>query len=117
MDPRERSEDLSGPITNAPLFVCAFPTINVAEDVSQNGHDWGSSYDVHHTEKQKWGYRRHQTPDEVYLLKNYDSDQGKNGAALFSAHVSGDVGRQDMLDDTEMLPRESVEVRCVALWD
>ena len=108
---------IAGPVTNAPLFACSFDSINQKEDLSLHGHLFGVGYDMHHSTKQQWGYIRHQMPDEVLLLKCYDSEQGKDGSALFSAHVAGDVGEQDWIDGEAPLPRESIEVRCVAVWE
>jgi hypothetical protein len=62
-------------------------------------------------------------PDEIFLLKCYDSDNeyGKEASdeASFCAHVAVDVGEQDDLPEEQGggRARESIEVRLVAIWE
>jgi predicted N-acetyltransferase YhbS len=55
-------------------------------------------------------------PDEVILLKCYDSLQGKDGSALYCGHVAVQVDGDDEGIAQELVkPRESIEVRLV-VW-
>lgn len=104
---------LVGPVTNAPLAMLDFTTIKPA-DIDKHASMFGIGMDLHHSPAQRWGYIRHQMPDEVVWLKCFDSAQGSDGSALYSGHVAVDVGAQD---GDEGVPRESIEVRLVALWE
>lgn len=87
-------------------------------DVSRHGHLFGIGYDIHHSPKQQWAYIRHQMPDEAILLKCYDTEQGGDGSALYCGHVAVQVDHDmDDVDPGLIRPRESIEVRCVALWE
>ncbi|OXG97721.1 hypothetical protein C369_07417 [Cryptococcus neoformans A5-35-17] len=71
------------------------PTTLSPQNLGTHASQFGSGYDIHHSPSQRWAYIRHQMPDEAILLKCYDTDQGKG----------------------EERPRESVEVRLVAVWE
>ncbi|EIW67150.1 hypothetical protein TREMEDRAFT_40713 [Tremella mesenterica DSM 1558] len=107
---------LHGPVTNAPLFVCPYPTLT-PQDLGTHASQYGFGHDIHHSPSQQWAYIRHQMPDEVLLLKCYDTAQGEDGSALYCGHVAGQVGEQDWVDGEQGAARESVEVRCVAVWE
>jgi hypothetical protein len=66
------------------------------------------------TAKQRWNYIQHQTPDEIILIKCFDSFQGKDGVAKYAAHVATDILNEPEYEG-EVKPRESVEVRLVVL--
>ena len=83
-------------------------------DISKHASMFGIGMDLHYAAQQRWGYIRHQMPDEVVWLKCFDSAQGRDGSALYCGHVAVDVGDQD---GDEGVPRESIEVRLVALWE
>jgi hypothetical protein len=108
---------MSGPVTNAPLAVCSFENLEEG-DISRHASQFGVGLDIHHNPKQAWGYIRHQMPDEVILLKCYDSLQGKDGSALYCGHVAVQVDGDDEGIAQELVkPRESIEVRLVAVWE
>lgn len=86
-------------------------------DVSKHGTMFGVGLDVHHAERQKWSYVRHQGVDEVIFLKCFDSAQGEDGSAKYSAHVAGVLDDSEGVEADKIVPRESVEVRLVALWE
>ncbi|OCF60346.1 hypothetical protein L486_03028 [Kwoniella mangroviensis CBS 10435] len=108
---------LHGPVTNAPLAMLDPKTL-LPEDIGTHASQYGFGHDLHHSPGQEWAYIRHQMPDEIILLKCYDSDQGKNGEVLWCGHVAVQVD-----NDAEGIPeellreRESIEVRLVALWE
>ena len=60
---------------------------------------------------QKWYWISEQTEDEVYVIQFYDSHAEKEGRPVGVPHGSPEV---QGLDGAEV--RESVEVRCLALW-
>lgn len=104
-------------MTNAPLAVCPSTHLQPA-DLSRHASQFGIGLDVHHNTAQEWGYIRHQMPEEVILLKCYDSDQGASGSALYCAHVAVQVdGDAEGIDPGLVKPRESIEVRLVAVWE
>ena len=97
--------------------MCPFTHL-AKEDLSRHASTFGVGLDVHHNPKQEWGYIRHQMPDEVLLLKCYDSAQGAGGSALYCAHVAVKVdGDEEGVDPALVKPRESIEVRLVAVWE
>lgn len=61
-------------------------------------------------ENHRWLYYSHMTPDEVMLLKCYDS--ARDGRARFTAHTA--FAHPDTKADAT--PRESVEVRTMAFF-
>jgi hypothetical protein len=90
-----------------------FRTIG-AGDLSKHASQFGIGMDLHHSPGHRWGYIRHQTPGEVVWLKCFDSLQNGEESALYCGHVAVNVGERD---GDEGVPRESVEVRLVALWE
>ena len=111
---RRASPLISGPVTNYPLCMIDFSSFDLA-DTHSGATQYGTSVRVFHNPKQEWFYVRHQRPDEVVVVKCYDSWQGQDGGALFAPHVAADI--DDSIPGMESVPRESVEVRCVAIWD
>ncbi|KAL7422167.1 hypothetical protein Q5752_002812 [Cryptotrichosporon argae] len=108
---------LHGPVTNAPLAMCDYRSL-APPDVSKHASMFGIGMDIHHAPAQKWGYVRHQTPGEVVWLKCFDSAQGADGSAKYCGHVAVQVdGDEDGVPEELRRPRESVEVRCVAVWE
>lgn len=94
------------------------PTTMGPSDISAHGNQFGVGLDIHHSSSQSWSYIRHQMPDEVILLKCYDTEQGQDGSVLYCGHVAVQVDSDDEgVDPFLVRPRESIEVRCVALWE
>ncbi|KAL1411645.1 hypothetical protein Q8F55_002609 [Vanrija albida] len=107
---------LSGPVTNAPLAMLSYHDIQ--SDISKHGSQFGVGMDIHHRTGQGWAYIRHQMPDEVVFLKCFDTAQGADGSALYCGHVAVKVDNDaDGIAPELVVPRESIEVRLVALWD
>lgn len=106
-----------GPVTNAPLAMLDPTTLSPA-DISTHASMFGFGHDLHYSPSQQWAYIRHQMPDEAILLKCYDSDQGKNGEVLYCGHSAAQVDHDAEGITEEMVrPRESIEVRLVAIWE
>ena len=94
-----------------------FRTVN-REDLAKHGHMFGVGFDIHHSAAQSWSYIRHQMPDEIIFLRCYDSLQGSDGGAAYAGHVAVKVdGDEEGIAPDLIRPRESIEVRLVALWE
>ncbi|KAL7420079.1 hypothetical protein Q5752_005044 [Cryptotrichosporon argae] len=108
---------LKGPVTNSPLAMLDYRTLDPS-DLHAVPDAYGVGLHVSFHPAQRWAYVRQQATDEVVFLKCYDSAQGANGDALVAAHVALEIGEQDMagLKIGHMGPRESVEVRMIAVW-
>ncbi|GAA5821029.1 hypothetical protein JCM11251_001929 [Rhodosporidiobolus azoricus] len=104
-------------VTNRPLAVSDFRTMNMEEDIFRMAGSYGTAYSVAHSPNQRWSYISHQKPSEVLLLRCYDSNMGKNGEALFTGHVACDVLNEPKLEGAEDVPRMSVEVRLIVLHE
>lgn len=87
------------------------------DDLSKHASMFGVGMDLHHSQGQQWAYIRHQLPDEVIYLKCFDSFQGSDGSALYCGHVAVEIDDTPGVDPDKVVPRESVEVRLVALWE
>lgn len=110
---------LRGPVTNAPLAVCSFRSLNVENDLMRCAGAYGTHWSVSYSPRQEWSYLSHQMPDEVLLLRCYDSEMSREGQALFSAHTAVDVHNEPLPSGIEsgtpLVPRTSVEVRLIVL--
>ncbi|CAD6580511.1 MAG: hypothetical protein TREMPRED_002763, partial [Tremellales sp. Tagirdzhanova-0007] len=108
---------LNGPVTNAPLAMLDYRSLSPG-DLAKHGHMFGVGFDIHHSAAQSWSYIRHQQSDEIIYLKCFDSMQGADGSALYVGHVAVKVdGDEDEIAPELIRPRESIEVRLVALWE
>lgn len=107
---------LNGPVQSHPLAMADSSTV-LEEDLVSVAHIYpertGATGGVKFNENQKWWYWSGQTPDDVMLIKCYDSDttvgggaEGKRGRTPHSAfkHPGTSAG-------TPM--RHSIEVRCL----
>lgn len=103
---------IRGPVESAPLAVCAAPTIGaedlVATDLVYRDRT-GEIYSLVFSPAHRWYYFPHMRPDEVMLLKCYDSDRRR---ARFTAHSAFD----DPTAPADAPPRESIEVRTLAFF-
>ncbi|KAF2704929.1 hypothetical protein K504DRAFT_506403 [Pleomassaria siparia CBS 279.74] len=102
---------LKGPVTCKPLAVCDGRTVS---DKAKNVHMglFGTRVVVHYDENQKWYYIKRQQPDEVFILKIFDSHVLPGGAE-FTPHTG--VDELNGADGPET-PRQSIEVRLVACY-
>jgi hypothetical protein len=100
-------------VRDAPLAICdagsVAPRDLVAADLIY-GKRTGEIYYVTFDTRHRWLYVPQMRPDEVILLKNYDS--AKDGRARFTPHAA-------FLDPTAprwARPRESIEVRAIVFF-
>ncbi|OCF32328.1 hypothetical protein I316_05996 [Kwoniella heveanensis BCC8398] len=108
---------LHGPVTNAPLAMVSGRTVQ-DDDRGTHASQFGYGHDLHHSQGQRWAYIRHQMPDEVILLKCYDTEQGADGEVKWCGHSAVQVDNDaDGIAEDLVRPRESIEVRLVAVWE
>ncbi|WWD20965.1 hypothetical protein CI109_105444 [Kwoniella shandongensis] len=108
---------LRGPVTNSPLCMLDFTTLSLPIDISKQETMFGTALQVHHNPAQKWYYLKHQMSDEIVILCCYDSFQGNDGRALYVGHVAAKIDDSEGVDKELVHPRESIEVRMVAVWE
>ncbi|BGP20102.1 hypothetical protein JCM10213_002647 [Rhodosporidiobolus nylandii] len=111
---------LRGPVTNKPLAVSHFKTMEVEKDILRMAGSYGTAYSVSYSPQQRWGYLSHQMPSETLWLRCYDSNMGRNGEALYTGHVAADILNEPDpvgLEGKEKVPRISCEVRLVVLHE
>jgi len=70
----------------------------------------GENYVMRHSPKHKWWYFPKMTPDQVILLKTYDSET--DGRARFVGHSAF----EDPTSPPDALTRESIEIRTIAFF-
>jgi hypothetical protein len=111
-----------GPVLDNPLAVCeagsVAPTDFVATDILHFGEDdlqhprhSGQIYSVRHNPAHRWFYLSEMRPDEVLLLKCYDSRI--DGRARFMPHTG--FNNPDCPPD--FVPRESIEARTLVVFE
>lgn len=80
----------------------------VEADMTENGFP-GKQWVVRYNADHRWYYKHRMEPEDVLLIKCFDSNEGVARRALHSAFedkvYAGDVSRQ------------SIEVRCIVLYD
>lgn len=130
-DPPLARRSLAGPVTNAPLAVADYRTLDVEEDMLVFASAYGTGYGIHHNREslpshrlpcqadsieahQRWSYIQHQMPSEVIFLRCFDTEMGAGGIAKFCPHVACDVLGEPELDGP-VVPRTSIELRMVVL--
>ena len=101
-------------VRDAPLALCDVTTVTARDLVpadliyrNRTGEIYYATFNTRH----RWLYVPEMRPDEVILLKNYDS--AKDGRARFTPHAA-------FLDPTAppwARPRQSIEVRAIAFFD
>lgn len=66
---------------------------------------------ANNTASQRWHYIKEQQPDEVLFIQFFDSHAKKEGRVVGVPH-----GSPVLLGNEETELRNSVEIRCLALW-
>lgn len=105
---------LRGPLQDAPLAVTDARSVAVDDLVATDliyPDRVGEFYTVKYNPAHRWFYAPGMAPDEVLLLKCFDS--AEDGTARFSPHTAF----SDPQAPANALPRESVEVRTLAFFD
>jgi hypothetical protein len=112
---------IRGPVRDIPLAICEAPStsredfVDTAiehygeEDLSQPRHR-GNIFSVRYAPRHRWFYVRDMQPDEMLVFKCWDS--ARDRGARYTAHT-GFVNPEAPPD---AVPRESIEVRTVALY-
>ncbi|KAI1624984.1 hypothetical protein EDD37DRAFT_372541 [Exophiala viscosa] len=86
------------------------PNLGIPGDISTHSTE---SYLAHWSEGQKWYFVPKQEPEEVLVIGLFDSERDKETvAAGGTLHSSVDLPGTENEE-----PRESVELRCLAIWD
>jgi len=97
-------------VAHEPLAVADYRTIDIARDLVSTRHIYqdreGATYGVKHAPGHKWFYLSDQTPDEVILIKCWDSDES---VARLTPHTAF----KDATSPTDAPHRQSIEVRCL----
>ena len=105
---------LAGPLRDSPLAICAADSVADRDLVPvelRYADRTGEIYYLVYNPAHRWYYASEMRPDEAWLFKNYDSDP--RAVARYTPHSA-------FLDPTphrEVCPRESIEVRAIALFD
>lgn len=116
---------INGPLRDRPLAVCdvqsmapgdLMPTHTVSR-ADERGLPTADGaifesylYSVAHNPAHRWYYASDMQPNEALLLKNYDSQI--EGVSRFSPHTAFN----DPTPHDHVLPRASIEVRCLTIW-
>jgi hypothetical protein len=104
---------IGGPVQQAPLAMCDARSIERGDLIPSDlvYRDWvGETYSFAFNPGHRWYWYPSQTPDEVTLLKIFDSKS--DGVARLTAHTSFD----DPSSPASPAPRRSIEVRTLVLW-
>jgi hypothetical protein len=99
---------IHGPLKDSPLAVCDARTVKFDELVGSDlvyPHRVGETYSVKYSPEHRWFYVPDMTPDEVLLLKCFDSKA--DGTARFAPHSAF----ADPTTPNDASPRESIELR------
>ena len=103
---------IRGPVERSPLALADASSVGERELVATDQifpDRVGEIYNVTHAPTQRWYYAPDMTPDEVLLIKGWDSLD--DGRARFTPH--GAFVAPDTRDDAP--PRESIEVRTLVI--
>jgi hypothetical protein len=99
---------IRGPLRDSPLAVCDARTVKFDELVGSDlvyPHRIGETYSVKYSSEHRWFYVPGMTPDEILLLKCFDSKA--DGTARFAPHTAF----ADPTTPRDASPRESIELR------
>ena len=103
-----------GPLWDSPLAVCDARSVDDADLVASDlvfPDRLGETYAVTYNPEQHWYYAPGMTPNEVLLLKCYDS--AADDRARFAPHTAF----IDPRTPANALPRESIELRTLVFHD
>ena len=99
---------IRGPLRDAPLAVCDAQSVAPGDLVPSDlvyRDRTGETYAVTYNPAHRWYYVPEMQPDEVLLLKCFDTET--DGRARFMPHTAFD----DPTAPADILPRESIELR------
>jgi hypothetical protein len=104
---------ITGPLQDAPLALCDARTVTAQDWAEQDliyADRTGEIYALKYNPAHHWFYAPGMMPDEVLLLKCFDS--ATDGRARFMPHTAFD----DPTAPANSLPRESIELRTLAFF-
>ncbi|MDX1561946.1 MAG: CmcJ/NvfI family oxidoreductase [Gammaproteobacteria bacterium] len=110
-----------GPVQDTPLALCDAASVALEDFVTTDIHHFaegdvetpahrGVIYALHHNPRHRWFYASEMQPDEVLLLKCYDSRD--DGRARFMPHT----GFKNPNCPSDFVPRESIEARTLVVF-
>ena len=110
-----------GPVQDVPLAVCDARSTAASDFVATDIHHFGEDdlehprhsgeiYSLVYNPEHRWYYVADMQPDEVLLLKNWDSSA--DGRACFTPHT----GFRNPAAPATARPRESIEVRTLVIY-
>ena len=119
------------PVANHPLALCDGQTVNPEDLVvfEIHYHDRvGENYFAKHAGQHSWWYYPAMTRDEVLLIKQWDSfgELARSAGTRADSSVEGDqapctfsfhTSFKDLTIPPEAPDRQSIEVRCIVLYD
>lgn len=112
---------ITSPVIDVPLALCDVRTVHpddlvdtailhyVEDSMDRPGHA-GRIYSLRHSPAHRWAYVSEMHNEEILLLKCYDSRDGGNGG--FMPHT----GFRNPACPPTYIPRESIEVRMLAIY-
>ena len=101
------------PVESSPLALCDSRSIDAGDVVASDliyPDKIGETYAFHFNPAHRWYYFPDLTPDEVLLLKIYDS--AETGTARLTAHTAFDDPRSPV----DARPRRSIELRALVFF-
>jgi hypothetical protein len=110
-----------GPVQDVPLAVCDARSAEQGDLVETEIHHFGEDdlehprhtgriYSLRHNPRHRWYYVASMQPDEVLLLKNWDS--ADDGRACYTPHT----GFKNPAAPADAVPRESIEIRTLVVY-
>lgn len=105
---------LNGPVLDAPLALCDARTVtagDVVESEVRYARRTGEIYLLTHSPLHRWAYFPAMQRHEALVFKQYDAQLG--GVARFTPHAAFD----DPTTPPDAPPRESIELRCLVVYD
>jgi hypothetical protein len=114
-DPLALSSTATFPKEDYVPFSVLFPTgVKSGEDREEGEGHREDVYLAHGSDEHEWYWIKEQRPEEVFVIQLFDSEAEKEGRGVAGGVMHSAV----TLEGTEHEEaRESVEVRCCAIWD
>jgi hypothetical protein len=101
---------IGNPVAHHPLAVADWRSLNPEKDLVSTRHIYadreGATFSVRYNPSHRWYYLEGQTPDEVTLIKCFDSDESK-------ARLTPHTAFLDSTSPKDAPDRQSIEVRCL----
>lgn len=111
-DPLALSDCRSFPVEDYVEFSVMFPTGVKEEGDAEEGHR-ENVFLAYGSDSHDWHWISKQEPDEVFVIQLFDSDAEKEGRGVAGGVMHSSVTIEGTEEEEA---RESVEVRCIAIW-